>query len=128
MAPIRSENKTGEMRWDKKKETFQFYEARVNTPLPGEPKPRWPLSGFTPARQEVEKAKASAAKSKDAQARVHVAVPGMQSAREELERAGDISDMQKATELCSSAVRKASAVLAEKVDSDGSKRIKASSR
>ena len=73
-----SRKKTGEV-------TFQVYEARVNTPLPGEPKPRWPLSGFTPARQEVEKAKASAEKSKDAEARVHVAVQGTQSAREELE-------------------------------------------
>ena len=120
--------KTGEVRWDKKKETFQVYDARVDTPLPGEPKPRWPLSDFTPARQEVEKDKASAEKSKDAEARVHVAVQGMQSAREELERADDIPDMQKATELCSAVVRQASAVFAEKVDSDGSKRFQASSR
>ena len=39
--------------WDKEKETFGVYEARVNTPLPGEPKQSWPLSDFQRSSQEV---------------------------------------------------------------------------
>ena len=32
--------------WDMEKETFEVYEARVNSPLPGEPIQSWPLSDF----------------------------------------------------------------------------------
>ena len=110
-------NKTGEMTWDKKKR-----HSRSKMPVLT-PRSRASRShgGHYPASHQPDKKWRT-------EARVHVAVQGMQSAREELERADDIPDMQKATELCSAVVRKASAVFAEKVDSDGSKRFKASSR
>ena len=38
--------------WDKERETFRVYEARVNTPLPGEPIRSWPLSDFQRSSQD----------------------------------------------------------------------------
>ena len=38
--------------WDKKKESFMDYEARVNAPLPGEPIQSWPLSDFQRSSQD----------------------------------------------------------------------------
>ena len=39
--------------WDKEKETFRVYEARVDTTLPGEPKQSWPRSDFQRSSQPL---------------------------------------------------------------------------
>ena len=46
------DDSSGEDVWDNEKETFRVYEARVNTPLPGEPKQSWPLSDFHKSSQD----------------------------------------------------------------------------